>query len=605
MMRRFLIFSAPPVAASVLACATPLEVRSTTLPEPDSKTPTMAEQPKKQSYPATALLPVTDEYFGVKVVDEYRWLEEAKSPEVQQWNATQQEFTRAHLDKIPGRDAIAQRVSELLASPSATYFGLTVRGNTLFAMKDAPPKQQPFLVTLRSAEDLSAERTLLDPAVLDASGGTTIDFYVPSKDGKKVAVSLSQGGTESGSVHVFDVQTGKEIGDVVPRVQGGTAGGSVAWNGAGTGFWYTRYPHPGERPQSDLDFYQDVWFHKLGTSLERDHRELGDDFPRIAETALSSSPDGRYVLASVANGDGGEFAHYLRATAEGSKWQKISAFADKVVDIEFALDGTLYLISNDRAPRGKILRLDPRNPILTAAEIVVPESDAVIQHVEATKSRLYVLDMMGGPSQLRVFDVSKPGPAQALPNVPIPPISAVNELRHIGDDDVLFQNQSYTEPSAWFHFSGKDGQAARTALVETSPASFADAEVERTMCVSKDGTLVPINLMRRKGTPKDGSNPTLLYGYGGYSISLTPRFQAIRRLWLDHGGVWAVANLRGGGEFGEDWHRAGNLTNKQNVFDDFAACAEHLIRTGVTNPAKLAIMGGSNGGLLVGAALVQ
>jgi prolyl oligopeptidase len=215
------------------------------------------------------------------------------------------------------------------------------------------------------------------------------------------------------------------------------------------------------------------------------------------------------------------------------------------------------------------------------------------------------LDLIGGPSQLRVFDVGKRGTAVALPNVALPPISTVHELEHTGDDDLLFQNQSYTEPAAWFLYTNKDRKATRTALVETSPASFTDTEVERTLCTSKDGTQVPINLIRRKGTPKDGISPTLLYGYGGYGISLSPRFQAIRRLWLDHGGVWAVANLRGGGEFGEDWHLAGNLTQKQNVFDDFAACAEHLIRSKVTSAAKLAIMGGSNGGLLVGAALVQ
>jgi prolyl oligopeptidase len=565
----------------------------------------MADQPAKPAYPVSARIPVVDEFHGVKVTDEYRWLEDPKSPEVQRWSETQQQFARAHLDRIAGREQIAKRVGELLASPSTSYFGVTARGSVLFSLKEAPPKQQAFLVTLRSADDLASERTVLDPTVLDPSGRTAIDFYVPSRDGKKVAVSLSKSGTESGSVHVFDVQSGKALGDVVPRVQGGTAGGSVAWNSAGTGFWYTRYPHPGERPEIDLNFYQDVWFHKLGSPLETDRRELGDDFPRIAETQLSASPDGKYVMASVANGDGGEFAHYLRPTSEHGKWQKFAGFADKIVDGVFAPDGTVYLVSVNGAPRGKVLWLDPAFPNLEKAIEVVRESAAVIQHVTATRSRLYVLDLVGGPSQLRVFDVGKRGTAAPLPNVSVPAVSTVSEMQRSGDNDLLFQNQSYTEPAAWLLHTSNERKTLRTALVETSPASFADAEVERSVCISKDGTQVPLTLLRRKGTPKDGTSPTLLYGYGGYGISLSPRFNAIRRLWLDHGGVWAVANLRGGGEFGEDWHLAGNLTKKQNVFDDFAACAEHLIKTQVTNRAKLAIMGGSNGGLLVGAALVQ
>jgi prolyl oligopeptidase len=568
----------------------------------------MAKGSKRPQYPATKRIPISDDYFGTQVVDEYRWLEDASNVEVQRWGQAQLEFARAHLDRIVGRDAITKRVSELLAAPSVSYYALTTRTaangrGTLFLMKDAPPKQQPYLITLASAEDPSSERVILDPNVLDPSGGTTIDFFVPSRDGSKVAVSLSQGGTESGAVHVFDVKSGKELNDVVPRVQGGTAGGSVAWNSAGTGFWYTRYPAPGERPAADLNFFQDVWFHQLGNKLESDKRELGEDFPRIAETALLASPDGKYVLASVANGDGGEFAHYLHSPS--GKWQKITSFADQAVEGRFGPDGTLYLLSNAGAPRGKVLRLDPAKPSLASAEVVVPESEAVIVGMTATKSRLYVLDLLGGPSQLRAFSVTGRGPISPLPNVPLLPTSSVSGLERIGDDDLLLQNESFTLPPAWFHYRSKEGTSAKTALFQTSPASFDDAEVQRIECTSKDGTRVPLSLLRKKDAPKDGSAPTLLYGYGGYGISLSPRFQAIRRLWLDHGGVWAVANLRGGGEFGEDWHHAGNLTKKQNVFDDFAACAQRLIETQVTSTQKLAIMGGSNGGLLMGAALVQ
>jgi prolyl oligopeptidase len=204
-----------------------------------------------------------------------------------------------------------------------------------------------------------------------------------------------------------------------------------------------------------------------------------------------------------------------------------------------------------------------------------------------------------------VFDTTGRGKAKLLPPVPILPVSSVQGTLSTGDDELLFRNQSFLEPPAWFRFDPKRAQVTRTDLYQTSIASFADAEVLRESCKSKDGTLIPLSILRKKGTPLDGSNPTLLSGYGGYGISMSPRFRPIWRLWLDHGGVFALANLRGGGEFGEDWHLSGNLTKKQNVFDDFTACAEHLIQSKTTNPAKLAIMGGSNGGLLMGAALTQ
>jgi prolyl oligopeptidase len=586
------------VGALALAC-TP-SPRPATPPPSSSATPASSPATPPVDAPPTARkAPVVDEYHGVRVSDDYRWLEDASAPAVQKWSDDENAFARRHLDALAGRDTIRARVSELLAAKSADYFSLTPKAERIFALEERPPKQQAFLVEMKTLDDAKTERVVLDPNALDASGKTSIDFYVPSPDGKKVAVSLSVGGSEDGTVHVYDVATGKETGDVIPRVNGGTAGGSVAWTGDGKHLYYTRYPHAGERAAADLSFFQQIWVHELGKPVTSDVYSLGKDFPRIAEIELETSPNGKYVLARVANGDGGEFMHFL--LGPNGKWQSVAKLEDKVIDAHFGLDDALYLLSRSDAPKGKLLRLSPAQPALSKARLAVPESDAVIQGFVATRSHLYVVDMVGGPSQIRIFDLE----GRATGTVPILPVSSVTDFEALGADDLVFRNQSYTDPPAFHRFDAKSGKTAKTSLASTSPADFSDAEVTLDHCTSKDGTQVPMTLVAKKGSPRDGKNPTLLTGYGGYGVSRTPRFRPISRLWLDAGGIVAVANIRGGGEFGEAWHRAGNLENKQNVFDDFAACMQRLSETRVTSPAKLAVIGGSNGGLLMGAEIVQ
>jgi prolyl oligopeptidase len=543
--------------------------------------------------------PVTDEYHGVRVTDDYRWLENANDAAVKEWVEKQNRLTRAYFDKLPALEAIRKRVKELATGGSPDYFGLRYRHGVLFALKSQPPAEQPMLITLQSPDAPLQEKLLVDPNKIDARGTTTIDFYVPSLDGKLVAVSLSEGGSEEGTVHVYEVASGKELGDVIPRVNGGTAGGSVAWNADGTGFFYTRYPRNGERPKEDLDFYQQIYFHKLGTSMNDDTYALGKDFPRIAEVVLQTREDGKQVLATVANGDGGEFAHYVFGPA--GKWTQVTRFEDQVTGAEFGPDDTLYLLSRKGAPRGKILRLPLADPALDKARVVVPESEAAIEALVPAATRLYVTDLVGGPSQVRVFDLD----GKPQPPVPVKPVASVGQLLRLKGDEVLFRMETYVDPPAWYRYDPATGKATRTALVRTSIADFSDTEVVRAFATSKDGTKVPLNILRRKGTKLDGKNPTLLYGYGGYNISMSPGFHPVTRVWLEQGGVYAVANLRGGGEYGEEWHKAGNLTHKQNVFDDFAACAKYLIDEKYTSPEKLAIEGGSNGGLLMGAALTQ
>lgn len=569
----------------------------------------LAQGPSLSKPPAAPKRSVTDEYHGVKVTDDYRWLENWDDPEVKQWSAAQNARTREYLDRLPSRPAIKERLKEFIAASSAAYRDLQFCAGTLFAMKFQPPQQHPMLVAMPSADDPASANIVFDPNAASSKRSLAVDFYAPSLDGMYVAAALSEGGSEDSSAHVFKVATGRELSDLVPRVNFATAGGSIAWKGDSSGFYYTRYPQGNERPPEDANFYQQVYFHKLGTDSRQDSYVIGKDFPRIAEIQLSTSEDGRWLLAAVANGDGGEFAHYVMDSA--GRWTQVTHFDNGIVSVKAGPDDALYLLSRKNAPRGQILRLPLAHLDLAQAKVIVPESSgtgsdesarASIEDFVPTPGHLYVIDMMGGPSRVRVFDDQN----HPLPAPPLPPISAVGQVVSIAGGNVLFDTSTYLDPPAWYRFDAASGKATRTALFRTSPAKFDDAEVVRDFAISKDGTRVPLNIIRRQGTKLDGTNPVLLDGYGGFGVSQKPFFVGAQaRLWLDQGGVIASANLRGGGEYGEEWHRQGTLTRKQNVFDDFLACAQYLIDHHYTSPAHLAIIGGSNGGLLMGAAFTQ
>lgn len=556
----------------------------------------------------TAVEPVTNSYHGGGVVDDYQWLEDASAPAVREWARAQNERTRAYFSQLPYHDGIAEQLTQIRGEESARYTGLSWKKGRTFGMRFKPPAQQPVLVRLSSLEAPALWRPVIDPNTLNTSGNTAIDWYVPSLDGHLVAASMSEGGSEQGTLHFFEVETGKELPDVIPGVQYPTAGGSAAWTADGTAVLYTRYPHAGERPEADIHFYQQVWFHRIGSPVSEDKLEIGTDFPRIAEIELETSEDDRWILASVANGDGGDFAHYLRSASGG--WRQITRFEDSIKAVQFGRDGALYLLSQKDAPRGKILRLTldlaaqaSQTPasLLADATVATPEGKGVVQEFAPNDHGVYVNDLVGGPSSLGYFS-QESGRAQ---DIPILPVSAASGLRSWHGDELVFGNVSYVKPFAWFTFNPADRAPRRTALSMTSPVDFDDIEVTREFAISKDGTKVPLNILHKKGLQLSGQNPTLLYGYGGYGICLTPSFDSTRRVWFDAGGVYVVANLRGGGEYGEAWHKAGNLTRKQNVFDDFIASAEHLIRRRYTTSSKLAVEGGSNGGLLMGAFLTQ
>jgi len=551
----------------------------------------MTELPLVQA----ARIPVTDNYHGVDVSEDYRWLEDASSEETMAWTRAQQRRTSAYFDGISWRDALRARVEQLLRAERTTYKRLLSGGGAFFALKVQTPRQQPFLVTLTDLDDLSTERIVVDPDAVDPSGETAIDFFVPSPDGKQVAVSLSEHGSEDGSLYVYDADSGKVIDEPIPHVN--LMGGSVAWRHDGAGFWYTLCADP-------AGFRQQVWFRELGRAP--DHLDLAGGFAdeRIAENYLSTSRDGRWVMDRVQKGDGGEWQIFVRSQSADGSWWQVADVPDKCM---YAVLGTdaLYLLSRRDAPHGKVLRLPLTDGVTVAdANEIIPAGDLAIEDLAVTRDTVWLVGIDGGPQRVRAFEPS----GRPLPPVEIPPLSSVSSyfarLSTLGPDRIAWSCESFTEPATWW--VAADSEAPRsTALRTTTPVDLSGYAVTREFATSRDGTRVPLNVIAARSTPRDGTAPALLTAYGGYGISLVPRFDPELLLWLEQGGVYVVANIRGGGEFGEEWHHAGRLATKQTCFDDFIACAGHLLSSRITSRDRLAIMGGSNGGLLMGAVLTQ
>ncbi len=544
---------------------------------------------------------------GVSVADPYRALENAADPKVEAWSDAQNARTHQYLDAVPGREAVAAKLRRLITAASPAYGGLQARGPYVFALYNDPARQQLSLVRLNAQADPGSRTGVLDPNALDASGHTEIDWYVASPDGTKVAVSLSRNGSEDGTLHIYDVTSGAEIGTAIPQVQYPTAGGSLAWTADGKGFWYTRYPTSGT--EEEKHFNMQVYFHRVGATGP-DPLALGkaDGLPRTGEVFLYNDEAAPAAVAAVQLGDGGQWQVYVLKPR--AKALKVARYEDRIIDAAMAKDGTLHGLSRLNASKGKVMKLTPPYAGgFAKASLFTPEQkDAAIvdggefgQPLVVAGHRLVVNRIAGGPSRLEVYDAAGKGRPMS-----IPPIAAMGDVAALPDGDVLYSVVTYLEPAYYARWSAKTGASTRTKLAVTSPISFADATVTRAFATSKDGTTVPLNIIAKKGVVLDGSHPVLLYGYGGYGVNQTPHFLgAMLRLWLDAGGIYVEANLRGGGEYGSDWHLDGALTKKQNVFDDFTAAGEWLIANKYTTHDKLALMGGSNGGLLMGAEITQ
>jgi prolyl oligopeptidase len=561
--------------------------------------------------PATPKDATVDTVQGVKIADPYRWLENWSDRKVVAWSTAQNARARAYLDAFKSQAPIKNELMKLVTATSPSYFGLSAKGARVFAFYSDPKKQQPMIVALNAAADPASRKTLLDPNVLDSSGHIAIDWFVPSNDGTKIAVSLSKNGSEDGTLHVYDVAGGKEIGAPIPNVQYPTAGGSLAWTPDGSGFYYTRYPGP-EAPKEDQHFNMQVYFHKLGTAWKTDPLVLGkkDGLEKVSEVFLDNRLNLSTVMAMVQRGDGNIWAFY--ALKQGAKPVRVATYGDQIVYAAVGPDGAVYGISRKNSSNGKIVKLASLVPGgLASAKVIVPESNVAILSGGAesgapdlafSRTHLFVRDIVGGPNDVRVFDLDGKRAGQ----LPLSGIAGNSEIVPLADGEVLFDVTTYLRPRYYAAWNPATGKTRETALKVVSPVSFADAEVTRMFATSKDGTKIPVNVVMKKGTKLDGNNPLLLYGYGGYGISQTPGFLgSFRRIWLDAGGIFAVANIRGGSEYGERWHQQGMLTYKQNVFDDFHAAAEYLIATHYTSHAKLALLGGSNGGLLMGAEITQ
>ncbi len=616
-MRRYV-----PLFALVAACGS-----SAPIPAPTSE-PTPVP-------PATIdplVRPVIDTYHGVAVSDNYRWLETptGESLEVKAFVDAQNSQARAFLDQLPERAKVKDRLAEILGAATVGYSALEHVAGVTYALKLEPPKAQRMLVQLNLADPEPhftkadfKERVVVDPNALDASGGTSIDWFHVSPNGKYVAISLSKGGSETGDVHIFETSSGKPAFEVIPGVNAGTAGGDLHWLPDSLGFYYSRYPRGDERPADDKLFYVQLYRHMLGQPTEQDTYELGKDFVRIAEVFIDVAPNGD-ALCTVQKGDGGEFELYLQRGGYklAGPWRKIAAYEDEVVQGFFGPRDDLYLVSRKDAPRGKLLmakRKDFREQRsvasgeqqfeLAKAKVIVPEGEATLvtdiwydNVLVVTEHTIYATYQLGGPSMIRAFDLDGK-PAKYTPEQP--PVSAVGELVPVGKD-LLFSVTSFLAPTTWYRYTPKQNPV-KLWFSARSPVDLVGAGVKvvREMATSKDGTQVPVNILLPKGATKGTPIPFVVTGYGGYGVNIEPAFQSLRSVFLDAGIGLAVMNLRGGGEFGETWHEQGMLTKKQNVFDDFIGGVEHLVTQGYAKAGRIGIIGGSNGGLLMGAVMTQ
>jgi prolyl oligopeptidase len=553
--------------------------------------------------PIAAVRRVSDTYHGVTVDDPYRWLE-GDAAEVTAWSDAENRWSRGVLDGLPQLAEVRSEIRAYLTEPLTRYGALTAAGGKLFALRRLPTAQQRDLVVMTRPEDAASATLVFDPA----AGGDThraIDWFVPSPDGSKVAVSISEGGSESGTLHLLGVD-GKELEPPIPNVQRGTGGGDVAWSPDGKVVYYTRYPAPGEKPEAERDFWLQVWSHTLGKPATTDRYELGKDLPKIAEIQLAADARGR-VLATVQNGDSGTFRHYLRAPRGG--WKRLTDWADGVTAMTLGTGGDLFAVSIKGAPRGQIVRWPAKATSAKAAKVIVPEGDDAIVtdfgddgSLVVTDRAVFVVMQQGGPTVIRGFELTgKPRPGLALPPVASTAVSAAQ----LGGD-LLVWAESYLTPPTWYRYTPATGAlVAIDALSPKPSASVVGYEVRRELATSRDGTKIPLNIVWRTGAAQDGTTPCLVSGYGGFGISTTPGYVGGDLPLLRRGVCLVEVNLRGGGEFGEAWHQAGMLTNKQHVFDDMIAAIEYLSAQRYTSADRTVLLGGSNGGLLMGAMITQ
>jgi prolyl oligopeptidase len=535
---------------------------------------------------------VTETLFGVSVADPYRWLEDAKSAEVKAWMAAEDGEARQYLRALPGRDQLAARLKELFYVDIIT--APIRRGDHYFYMR-RHADQEKAVVYFREGRD-GAEKVLLDPNAMSKDKNVSIGSWAPTWDGKKLLYAVNANNSDDATLYVRDVATGTDSAvDVIPegRYSGPT------WNADGSGFYYTRWPLEMKIPDAEKGGHSDVRFHKLGTDPKNDpvlRGPTGD--PRLS-LAVDCSRDGRWLFTYIFKGWSSVDIYYRDLRQNDAGWKPFIVGSDALYSV-YAWQDRFYIRTNEGAPHYRLFVSD--RPDRKAWKELVPESkDAVLDGWELVGGALALSWLKNASSELelRALD-GKPLRKVALPGIGTSGgISGLPE-----EDEAYFDFTSFTVSSQIFRTSIKSGAVEKWAEVKV-PVDPSPYTVEQVWYPSKDGTKVSMFVVRRKDLKLDGATPFLLTGYGGFNVSETPEFYGSRYPWLEAGGGFAVPNLRGGGEYGEAWHKAGMLDKKQNVFDDFIAAAEYLVKAGYTKPSRLAISGGSNGGLLMGAVTTQ
>jgi prolyl oligopeptidase len=558
---------------------------------PDSTTPSIPSGP-----PKAKVEPVEDTVQGHKIVDRYRYLENPNDPDTKLYVEQELSYTRSILDPLPGRDKINARLSQLLEI--GTVGAPQMGGKYYFHTRREGNQNQPVLYVREGLNGAlnDKDRTLVDVNKMSSDGTVALDWWFASDDGKYIAYGISQSGSEESTLHIVESATGKVLPDTIDR----TRFASVAWMKDSSAFYYTRHPRKGEVPDGEEVYHVKVFYHKIGSDPAKDPLIFGEgrnpqDIPNV-----SLSEDDRWLLIDVGEG-WTKSEMYLQDLQSKNPPLEITTGKDFLYGVDF-FEGKLYITTNEDAPHYRVFVADAVNPKRENWKEIIPQSDAVLQNASVTGGKLLAQYEHNATSELKLFGLD----GKKLTDVPLPAIGNVFSASGRYDRNEIFYGfQSFTVPPSIYRVDLTEVKSALWAEVDAPSIDGSAYEVQQVWYTSKDGTKVPMFIVSKKGIEKNGKNPTLLTGYGGFNISMTPAFSRSMYLWMEHGGVYAVANLRGGSEFGEDWHRAGMLEKKQNVFDDFIAAGEYLIAQKYTDSDHLAIQGGSNGGLLMGAMITQ
>jgi len=542
---------------------------------------------------------VVDVVHGVAIEDPYRWLEDGTSPETLEWTELQNKRTEEVLSQIPARDFFADELTEIL---SEDYVGSpVVRGNRLFYIKRASGQNQPVLC-MRELSGGSPERVLLDPNEASDRGIVALDWWYPSRDGTKLAYGYSERGDEWSVLRILDIETGEVLPEEIERARGA----GVTWEPDGLGFYYSKYPKPGEVPPGEENYNRHVFYHRLGQDPKDDKKIYGEGRPRHEMYGTSLSDDGKYLLLTVMHGWNSTDLLFREAKDLDGPFIPIVQGIDAIFSGKI-YKGTLYMLTNYKASRYRIVAVDLNDTAESSWREIVPEDPEVtLTGFWIACDSLVVTAMKDASSRIFVYNLDGSGKRE----IPLPTLGTVGSVSaQVDSPEVFFDFQSFAYSNAIYRFYvdglGKPELVLRSAQV-FDPSLV---EVKQVFYSSKDGTRVPMFIIHRKdlleGEGAGRPHPTVLTGYGGFNLARVPTYVSTVLPWILSGGIYASANLRGGNEYGEEWHRAGMRENKQNVFDDFIAAAEYLINEGYTDKEHLGIWGRSNGGLLVGAAMTQ